>query len=214
MTVLTPAPEATTVRPTPDRRGAPPTVVVLSGNPRPGSRTAAAAEALGRYLAGALGPRTGADATPVVTIDLTTLGAELHASDHPAADAALRAVAAADLVVVATPVHKASFTGLLKSFLDLYGSRGLAGVVAVPLVVPGDPAHTLVGEVHLRPVLVELGAVVPTRSLVVTAADLGELPERIAAWWALDGTALRRALTPPADPPHDSAAAAGREADR
>ncbi len=196
MTVLTPAPTATAARPTPARRGAPPTVVVLSGSPRPGSRTAAAAEALGRHLAEALGSGATPDTTQVATIDLTTLGAELHAPDHPGADAALRAVAAADLVVVATPVHKASFTGLLKSFLDLYGPRGLAGVVVVPLVVPGDPAHALVGEVHLRPVLVELGAVVPTRSLVVTAADLGELPARVAAWWALDGDALRRALAP------------------
>jgi FMN reductase len=60
-------------------------------------------------------------------------------------------------------------------------------------VVPGDPAHALVGEVHLRPVLVELGAVVPTRSLVVTADRLSALDEALDAWWATDGAALRAA---------------------
>lgn len=164
-------------------------VVVLTGNPRPGSRTAAAARAVGERLTGWLQP---AGAAPAA-IDLADLAPELLAAEHPRADAALRTVAAADVLVVATPVHKASFTGLLKAFLDLYGPRGLAGVVAVPLVVPGDLTHALVGEVHLRPVLVELGAVVPTRSLVVTAGDLPALDDHLAAWWATDGGALRAA---------------------
>lgn len=167
-------------------------VVVLTGNPRPGSRTAAAARAVGERLGAWLQP---ADADPALPaeIDLADLAPELLAAEHPRADAALRTVAAADVLVVATPVHKASFTGLLKAFLDLYGPRGLAGVVAVPLVVPGDLTHALVGEVHLRPVLVELGAVVPTRSLVVTAGDLPALDDHLAAWWATDGAALRAA---------------------
>lgn len=174
----------------------PPAVVVLTGNPRPGSRTAAAARAVGERLTAWLQPAgaAAAGAAPApAEVDLADLALELLAAEHPRADAALRTVAAADVLVVATPVHKASFTGLLKAFLDLYGPRGLAGVVAVPLVVPGDPAHALVGEVHLRPVLVELGAVVPTRSLVVTAGDLPALDDHLAAWWATDGAALRAA---------------------
>ena len=90
----------------------------------------------------------------------------------------------------ATPVYKASYTGLLKAFLDLYGPGGLAGVVAVPVVVSGNPAHALVGEVHLRPLLVELGAVVPTRALTVVESQLTDLDPVIERWWSEGGRAL------------------------
>jgi FMN reductase len=66
----------------------------------------------------------------------------------------------------------------------------------VPLVVSGNPAHALVGEVHLRPVLVELGAVVPTRSLTVTEPQLADLGPVVDAWLAREGDALRRAVAP------------------
>ncbi|WP_251152528.1 NAD(P)H-dependent oxidoreductase [Cellulosimicrobium sp. Marseille-Q4280] len=179
----------------------PATVVVVSGNPRAGSRTLSAAEALARRVAAHLAP----EAPPhVTTIDLATLGGELLAPEHPAADAARERLTAATVAVVATPVYKASYTGLLKAFLDLYGPDGLAGVVAVPLVVSGNPAHALVGEVHLRPVLVELGAVVPTRSFTVTEPQLADLEPVVEAWIGREGDALRRAVTPlhlPSDGP-------------
>lgn len=167
-----------------------PTVLAVSGNPRPGSRTLGAAEAVAHRVAALL------STTDVATIDLATLGGEVLAAEHPGADAARDRLAAATVAVVATPVYKASYTGLLKAFLDLYGPDGLAGVVVVPLVVSGSPAHALVGEVHLRPVLVELGAVVPTRSLTVTEAQLADLDPVVDAWLAREGAALRRAATP------------------
>lgn len=173
-----------------------PSFVAVSGNPRAGSRTLGAARAAAERLA-ALGP--GAPA-PVEVVDLATLAGELLAPAHPAADAALARLASADLAVIATPVYKASYTGLLKAFLDLYGADGLAGVVAVPLVVSGSPAHALAGEVHLRPVLVELGAVLPARSLTLTEAQLGDLDPAIDAWLARAAGPLRRALGLPAAP--------------
>jgi len=165
-----------------------PDVVALSGNPRPGSRTRDAARATAARLSALLG------GDPATVVDLAELAGELLTPVHPAADAALARVAAADLVVVATPVYKASYTGLLKAFLDLYGADGLAGVVAVPLVVSGGAAHALAGEVHLRPVLVELGAVVPARSLALTEAQLGDLDAALDAWLARAAEPLRRAL--------------------
>ncbi|PUB31542.1 FMN reductase [Promicromonospora sp. AC04] len=167
-----------------------PTVVVVSGNPRPGSRTLGAAEAAARRIATVLG------IDDVATIDLATFAAEILAPEHPAADAAKERLAGATVAVIATPVYKAAYTGLLKSFLDLYGNDGLAGVVAVPLVVSGSPAHALAGEVHLRPVLVELGAVVPARSLTVTEAQLADLDPVIDAWLDRASEPLRRAASP------------------
>lgn len=166
----------------------PPSVVALVGNPRPGSRTLGAAVALARSVA----ERTGAPAPAAV--DLAELGPALLGPRTAEVDAALTAVAAADVLVVATPVHKASFTGLLKAFLDLYGPDALAGVVAVPLVVSGAPQHALVGEVHLRPVLVELGATVPTRSLTLVDADLADVAPAVARWWERAEQPLTRAL--------------------
>ncbi|MET0432725.1 MAG: NAD(P)H-dependent oxidoreductase [Cellulomonas sp.] len=185
-----------------------PSVVAVSGNPRAGSRTLGAARAAAERLA-ALTSADPATATPVEVVDLATLAGELLAPAHPAADAALARVAAADVAVVATPVYKASYTGLLKAFLDLYGPDGLAGVVAVPLVVSGNPAHALAGEVHLRPVLVELGAVVPARSLTVTEAQLADLDPALDAWLSRAAAPLRRALglAPAAEPAAAPAAA-------
>ena len=73
-------------------------------------------------------------------------------------------------MVVASPTYKASYTGLLKLFLDRFaGGTGLRGL-AVPLMLGAGPAHALAAEVHLRPVLTELGATVPGRALFVPDA--------------------------------------------
>lgn len=167
-------------------------VVALVGNPRAGSRTLGAAASLARTLA------TQLHADEPTLVDLATLAPALHAQPRTGdLDGALAAVASADVLVVATPVYKASFTGLLKSFLDLYGPDGLAGVTAVPLVVSATPAHALVGEVHLRPVLVELGATVPTRTLSVLDADLADLAPAVDRWWQRAEQPLRRAVGTP-----------------
>ena len=81
-------------------------------------------------------------------------------------------VAAADIAIFASPTYKASYTGLLKAFLDRYGNNGLAGTIAVPVMTGGWAGHALAVEVHLRPVLVELGATVPARGLYVTEPEL------------------------------------------
>lgn len=133
-------------------------VAVVVGNPRPDSRTLAAA----RLLAELLLPGTPPD--PVV--DLATLGGRVL-DPHDAEVAGLvQTVGAADLVVVASPTYKASFTGLLKLFLDRFPAGGVRGV-AVPLMLGAGPDHALAPEVFLRPVLTELGAAVPVRGLYV-----------------------------------------------
>src|SRR6202012_938992 len=93
-------------------------------------------------------------------------------------------VAAADVVVVASPTYKATYTGLLKSFFDRYGNDGLRGVVAVPVMVGAAPIHALAPGVHLRPMTVELGGTVPARALYVMEPDIARLPEVVAKWAA------------------------------
>jgi FMN reductase len=103
-------------------------------------------------------------------------------------------VAAADVAIFASPTYKAAYTGMLKAFLDRYGSNGLAGVLAVPVMTGGWAGHSLAVEVHLRPVLVELGATVPARGLYVTEPELTDLDTAIAGWVATAGPLIRGVL--------------------
>ena len=84
--------------------------------------------------------------------------------------------------MVASPTYKASYTGLLKSFLDWFSTTDLNGVVVVPLMVGAGLQHALAVETHLRPLLVELGGTIPTRGLYVTEGRFGELDVVLAAW--------------------------------
>jgi FMN reductase len=94
-------------------------------------------------------------------------------------------VAASQVIVVASSTYKATYTGLLKAFFDRYGADGLRGSVAVPVMVGASAVHSLAPEVFLRPLLVELGASVPTRSLYVIESQLAELDMVVTAWTAL-----------------------------
>jgi FMN reductase len=57
-------------------------------------------------------------------------------------------------------------------------------VTALPLLVMGSPRHALAVDVHLRPLLVELGANVPTPGLAVVEADIDRLDDVLAEWAA------------------------------
>ena len=67
-------------------------------------------------------------------------------------------VAEADAVIVASPVYKAAYSGILKTFLDLVPERGLDDKLALPLFVGGTIAHLLAVEYALKPVLAALGS--------------------------------------------------------
>ncbi|WP_405577662.1 NADPH-dependent FMN reductase [Streptomyces sp. NBC_01190] len=137
-------------------------VVVLVGNPRPRSRTHDAARLVAEKLTGRESDQT---------VELADLGAALFDPGHPEVAAAATAVQEASLLVVASPTYKASYTGLLKLFLDGLGSGSLAGVTAVPLLLGAHRRHSLAAELLLKPVLVELGATVPTRGLFLLDSE-------------------------------------------
>ncbi|MGI5222450.1 NADPH-dependent FMN reductase [Nocardia sp. CA-290969] len=142
------------------------TVTVVVGNPKPASRTLSA----GVALAAALRPET----EPAV-IDLVDLGPGLLGWGDPAVAAAARTVAGSELVIFASPTFKATYTGLLKLFLEQFdGGTGLAGVVAVPLMLGAGPAHALAPDLLLKPVLVELGATTALPGLYLSDRTFGE----------------------------------------
>jgi FMN reductase len=129
------------------------------------------------------------------TIDLADYAAGLFDFADPAVSALNQAVAGADVLIVASPTYKAAYTGMLKAFLDRYDTNGLAGVVAVPLMTGGSPLHALAPDVTLRPLLVELGASVPTRSLYVMTSQIDQIDEVFAKWIVNNGRALYGAVT-------------------
>src|SRR4051795_12536414 len=111
-----------------------PRVAVVVGNPKPGSRTRAAAVWLATQLAGS---------EPDLVVDLADLGPALLDWSDPQVAELVAQVGAADLVVFASPTYKGTYTGLLKLFLDRFaGGTGLSGV-AVPLMLGAGPAHAL-----------------------------------------------------------------------
>lgn len=140
--------------------------VVVAGNPKPASRTLNAAVTAARLL-------SGGEVDQVV--DVTTLGPGLLGWGDATVARAVADVAAADLLVVASPTFKATYAGLLKLFLDQFaGGEGLRGVTAVPLMLGAGPAHALAPELLLKPVLVELGAACPAPGLYLVDRDAEE----------------------------------------
>lgn len=138
---------------------------VVVGNPKPASRTLSAAIHVARELTGA---------EPDLVVDLAALGPAVLDWGSTEVTELVAQVGAADLVVVASPTYKGTYTGLLKVFLDRFaGGTGLRGL-AVPLLLGAGPAHALAPELTLRPVLTELGATVPGRGLFVLDSQYGD----------------------------------------
>lgn len=128
-------------------------VLGISGSPTHASRSTALLRSALRLLApasAALGEIEVRDLPPA---------ALLHAEvQHPQIATALAKVSAADVVLVATPIYKAAYSGLLKTFLDLLPQDALRGKTVLPLATGGSPAHLLALDYALKPVLTALGA--------------------------------------------------------
>lgn len=129
-----------------------PTVLTISASPSSVSKTAAIRSLVDEQLT--------LQGHHVHALDVRDLPpAALLAADtaHPSIAAVVELFDRADGLVVATPVFKASYSGLLKTLLDLLPQRALAGKVVLPLATGGTLAHALVIDYALRPVLTTLG---------------------------------------------------------
>jgi FMN reductase len=78
--------------------------------------------------------------------------------DHPLIRQALGEVAQAHVVLIATPIYKAAYSGVLKLFLDLLPQDALRSKAVLPLATGGSIAHLLALDYALKPVLSALGA--------------------------------------------------------
>lgn len=81
---------------------------------------------------------------------------------------------AADVVILASPVYRASFTGALKNLLDQFAIEVLAGK-PVGIVAMGATAHHYLGvDWHLREVLTWFGALVAPTSVYLVSSDFAD----------------------------------------
>jgi len=124
-------------------------IIGLSGSVTRPSRTTV----LVREILARLTSATGAATRLIEFVDAAPLlfGALKPADLHGEAKALVRAVEAADLLVVASPVYRASYTGALKHLFDLVHHLPFAGKPVLLAATGGTPLHGLVTEHQLRP---------------------------------------------------------------
>lgn len=147
---------------------------VVIGNPKAKSRTRDAGVLVATKLTGK---------EPDIVLDVINLGAGLLGFGDPAVAAAVQSIQQAKVVIFASPTYKATYTGLLKLFLDQFPTDGLAGVTAFPVMLGAGPAHALAPDLLLKPVLVELGAICPAVGLYLIDKTFAEDP-KLDAWVA------------------------------
>jgi FMN reductase len=136
-----------------EAEGRMPLITVLSGSPSPSSRT----RLLSAWVADWLGKK-GFDIHALDVRDLPAADLFEAKLDGPEVKRAVQAVADAHGVVIATPVYKAAYPGVLKAFLDLLPQLGLTGKIVLPLAVGGSLAHVLAIDYAMRPILSSLNA--------------------------------------------------------
>mgnify|MGYP000143158417 FL=1 len=128
-------------------------VVTLGGSPSQRSRSGVLLDHAKRWL--------NQQGVEVVSYQVRDFPAEdlLHARfDSPKIIDLLQQIENADGLVIATPVYKASFSGALKTVLDLLPERALSHKVVLPIATGGSIAHMLAVDYALKPVLSALKA--------------------------------------------------------
>ncbi|CAH1222619.1 FMN reductase (NADPH) [Paenibacillus plantiphilus] len=130
-----------------------PKVVVITGSPNAGSRLNGISGHVEKAL---LSRGWHVDVLPVVSLPAEDL--ILTRWDSPAITKANGLVEAADAVIIASPVYKASYSGVLKTYLDLLPQKGLEGKIVLPLFIGGTLSHLLAIDYALKPVLSALYA--------------------------------------------------------
>jgi FMN reductase len=124
-------------------------VVAVSGSLTSPSRTTALVEA----IAAAVGELVPVDTHLITLHDLGPhLGGALTRKQLPqVAEDELQRIEDADLLIVASPVYRASFTGLFKYLFDFVDQYALVDTPVLLAATGGSERHALIIEHQLRP---------------------------------------------------------------
>ncbi|MEK4248832.1 NADPH-dependent FMN reductase [Paenibacillus sp. FSL W7-1287] len=138
-------------------------VVILSGSPSVSSRLNGMVNFVRKTLAEA-----GLNTAIIEVVDLPPEDLVYANFNSPTILAANELIAAADAVVIASPVYKASYTGVLKAYIDLLPQKGFEKKLIAPVFIAGSMAHMLVVDYALKPVLASMGATHFTKTVYAT----------------------------------------------
>ncbi|MBD2165583.1 NADPH-dependent FMN reductase [Calothrix membranacea FACHB-236] len=128
-------------------------VLAIAGSPSHPSRTYSLLEYASKILV-----QQGITVDIISVRDIPAEDLAYGRYDSPALEKPKALLEKAEGVIIATPIYKAAYTGVLKAFLDLLPQKALVGKVVLPLATGGTIAHLLAIEYALKPVLSELGA--------------------------------------------------------
>ena len=148
------------------------TVLLIAGSPSDRSRSAALLDSVSHRL-----KTRGANVERLLIRDLSPQALLLADTSHLSVRRAIEQVARARAVVIATPVYKAAYSGVLKVFLDLLAQNALQGKTVLPLATGGSPHHMLALDYALRPVLQSLAARQILPGVYATDAQVTLTPE-------------------------------------
>lgn len=147
-------------------------ILLVAGSPSERSRSAALLDAVAQRLRG-----QGPAVERLQIRDLSPQALLLADTAHRSVAVALDQVQRARALVIATPVYKAAYSGVLKVFLDLLPQTALKHKVVLPLATGGSPHHMLALDYALRPVLQSLSARHILPGVYATDAQVSLLPE-------------------------------------
>src|ERR1700733_1345990 len=149
-------------------------VLAISGSPSSKSRTALVAQ----HVLGML--RNEGLETKFLSIRDLPAEALLRANTaDPKIAEALSLVESAAGIVIATPIFKAAYSGLLKCMLDILPQFAIARKALLPIATGGSVAHVLALDYGLRPVLQSMGARHIVQSHFIPEKDVTIEGERI-----------------------------------
>ncbi len=128
-------------------------IVSIAGSPSHPSRTSAVLN-----YASSLLRLEGLDVDLIAVRDLPAEDLLFGKFDSLALNKAKASIEQASGIIIATPIYKASYTGVLKAFLDLLSPGAFSGKVILPIATGGTLAHMLAIDYALKPLIATLGA--------------------------------------------------------
>jgi FMN reductase len=147
-------------------------VLLIAGSPSERSRSAALLDRVGQHLS-----ELHVDVEHLRVRDLSPQALLLADFGHRTVVEAIDQVKQAQAIVVATPVYKAAYSGVLKVLLDLLPQTAFKGKTVLPLATGGSPHHMLALDYALRPVLQSLGARLILPGVYASDAQVALNPE-------------------------------------
>ncbi len=155
-------------------------VVVSAGTGHPSS-TRQLADRIAQKSLDALGSEATVSVIELGPLAVDSARAAVAGFPGEALQEAIDRLAAADAIIVATPIYKAGISGLLKTFVDILDNDLLVAKPVLLAATGGTPRHALVIDDQLRPLFAYMRALTLPTSVYAAPEDWGtsELGTRI-----------------------------------